>query len=144
MATEEDLLYNRKVTVTRILDGDTVDTVVDLGFGILAQPSGRFKLGQFRLYGIDAPETSFRRPGLTEEQWSVEKAAGLKAKARVEELLLGKTVYVQSKKPDKYGRWLGLFWMNVADVGVLQKSVNWQLLMVEAIVRAYEDEPLKA
>lgn len=143
MPTEDDLLYNRRVKVIRWLDGDTFDSELDQGFGQFIRPAGRFKMGQFRLYGIDAPETSFRRPGLTEEQWAAEKEAGLKAKARCEELMPpGKVLYVQSRKPDKYGRWLALVWFNVADIGRIEKSVNYQLLVIEKIVRPYEDEPL--
>lgn len=143
MPTEEDLLYNRKATVIRWLDGDTLDSEVQLGFGMVARPAGRFKLGQFRLYGIDAPETSFRRPGMTDEQWRVEKLAGIAAEVRVAEIAPpGMVLYVQSRKPDKFGRWLGLIWLKLEDVGVLEKSLNWQLLVIEKIVRPYEDEPL--
>lgn len=142
--TEGDLLYNRRATVVRVLDGDTVDFEVDLGFGFSMRSSGQFHLGRFRLYGINAPET--RRPaGMPDDAWVIEKAAGEKAKMRLAELLpMGKTIYLQSKKPDKYGRFLGICWTSFADFGDEAKSVN-ALLLGEKLAKAnsYGDEPLK-
>lgn len=141
--TEDDLLYNRRATVIRVVDGDTVDTEVDFGCGITLRPAGKFKLGRFRLYGINAPE-SRRPPGITDAEWEVEKVKGDKAKARMTELLpMGKMIYVQMKKPDKYGRWLCTCWTSFADFGVVEKSVNAQMLS-EGLAKAnsYGDEPL--
>ena len=42
--------YRRKALITRVIDGDTVKAVVDLGFGVNYQPNS------FRLAGIDCPE----------------------------------------------------------------------------------------
>ncbi len=141
--TEDDLLYNRRATVIRVVDGDTVDTEVQLGFGLIVRPAGRFHLGRFRLYGINAPE-SRRPPGMADEAWAVEKAAGEKAKARMAELLpMGKTIFLRSMKPDKYGRWLAVVWTDFADFGAVEKSVNAQMLG-EGLAKAnsYGDEPL--
>ena len=89
-------LYNYKATVKRVVDGDTVDVLIDLGFGIsYAQ--------RVRLYGINAPETRTRD--------KVEKKAGLAAKAYLKEILKtnkNKCIIITTlDKKGKYGRVLG-------------------------------------
>ena len=141
--TEDDLLYNRRAVVIKVVDGDTVDTEVDFGCGLTLRPAGKFKLGRFRLYGINAPETK-RPAGMTDAEGEIEKAAGEKAKARMASLLpMGKTIYVQMKKPDKYGRWLCICWTSFEDFGVVEKSVN-AVMLGEGLAKAnsYGDEPL--
>ena len=61
--------YNAKVE--RVVDGDTVDAMVDLGFST-------HKKVRIRMMGINAPESRTRN--------LEEKAKGLAAKARHEEL----------------------------------------------------------
>lgn len=143
-ATEDDLLFNRKATTLRIVDGDTFDARVSLGFGLSVEPVGKFELGRFRMYGINTPETHKRMPGLTDAQWVAEKAAGEKSKARLAVLMpVGQAIYIRSMKPDKYGRWLCVAWTSFADFGVVEKSVNAQMLG-EGFAKAnsYGDEPL--
>lgn len=75
-----------------MVDGDTVDAMVDLGFGI-------FKKERFRLLGIDAPE----KRGATRED-------GEAAKAFLEVLLAKLTpisIKTKKDKQGKYGRYLG-------------------------------------
>ena len=43
-------MYEYKCDITRVVDGDTVDVDIDLGFDII------FK-SRIRLYGIDTPES---------------------------------------------------------------------------------------
>ena len=141
---EDDLLFNRKATVLRIVDGDTFDARVQLGFGLSVEPVGKFELGRFRMYGINTPETHKRAPGMTDKEWEVEKAAGKKAAARLAVLMpVGKEIFLRSMKPDKYGRWLCVAWATFADFGVVEKSVNAQMLG-EGLAKAnsYGDEPL--
>lgn len=142
--TEANLLYNVKAVILDVTDGDTIKTEVRLPFGFKVAPAGAFKLGVFRLYGINAPETH-RPGGLTEAQWAIEKAKGEKAKARLIALLpVGTTVFIQSKKPDKYGRFLGVVWLRIEDFLDEPKSVNAQLLTEGLVVaNAYGNEPLK-
>ena len=86
-------IYN--ATVVRVVDGDTVDLDVDLGFHMTAHL-------RFRLYGIDAWETR-----------GEEREKGLRAKERAMELLpVGEPCRVQSTKTGKFGRWLGAVWNN--------------------------------
>ena len=43
-------MYTYKVEVTRVVDGDTIDVDVDLGFGMI------YKKQRVRMMGIDTPE----------------------------------------------------------------------------------------
>ena len=84
-----DQLYYYEGTVVRVVDGDTIDVDIDLGFGIV------LKKKRLRFLGIDTPEKRTRN--------LAEKALGLKATARVEELC-GEKVRFVSQELDKYGR----------------------------------------
>ena len=66
-------MYDYYCTIERVLDGDTVDIDIDVGFGIV------LKSRRVRIAGIDAPETRTRN--------LVEKQFGLASKKRAEELL---------------------------------------------------------
>ena len=81
-------MYEYKATVVRVKDGDTLVLDIDLGFNII------YKQQVIRLARINCPETS------SEE--------GLKVKEIVTNLLLNKTVIINSIKDekDKYGRYL--------------------------------------
>ena len=89
-------MYEYNCTVTRVVDGDTIDVILDLGFSILHKC-------RVRLYGIDTPESRTRNKD--------EKARGkLAAKFLKDSIKNGKTVVLQSKLKDskgKYGRVLG-------------------------------------
>lgn len=78
--------------VLKVLDGDTLDVEIDLGFGI-------FKRDRIRVYGIDTPEIHSRNKN--------EKKAGEKAKSALIECLGENTKFEPAGK-DKYGRMLGV------------------------------------
>ena len=59
-------MYQYKAKITRIIDGDTVDCDIDLGFKVILAKQ------RIRLYGIDTPESRTRD--------KVEKKYGLLAK----------------------------------------------------------------
>ena len=86
-----DFLYHYKMTVVRVVDGDTVYGDVDLGFNV-----GNKKM-EFRLAKINTPEIK----GTTRE-------AGLTSKQYVEDKIMGKEVIIVTKKDtkEKYGRYL--------------------------------------
>lgn len=85
-------MYTYKAIVTNIVDGDTFDAKVSLGFSITVNH-------RFRVIGIDTPET-YRPKCLSE------KEHGLKATERAKELLLNKEVILQSEKVvGIYGRY---------------------------------------
>ncbi len=94
-------MYEYKTKVVKIVDGDTVDVDIDLGFGIWLYNE------RVRIMGIDTPESRTRD--------KVEKKFGLAAKNRLKSLL-GKNPVLKtqiSKKGEdmrgKFGRVLGDF-----------------------------------
>lgn len=89
-------MYQYACEITRWLDADSVEVVIQLGFYLTRRDV-------VRLYGVNAPELHTRDPE--------EKARGLAAKAFVEQLAPpGTTVTIRSHKPtnptEKFGRWL--------------------------------------
>jgi len=87
-------MYEYDCKIVRVVDGDTVDVDVDLGWSI-------WRCGErIRLYGVDTPECRTRD--------AQEKAAGLLAKKFVEDALhVGGTYRLQTKEKGKFGRYLG-------------------------------------
>jgi len=97
-------MYEYRAIIRRVVDGDTVDITLDLGFDILYN-------NRIRLLGIDTPESRTRD--------LEEKKLGLAAKERVRELCpVGSTVTVKTTKDGrgKFGRILGEIY--VGDVNV--------------------------
>lgn len=86
-------MYRYKVDIVKVIDGDTVDVDIDLGFGMV------YKKQRVRLKGIDTPESRTRD--------LAEKKLGLAAKERLKELCIGK-IQVKSLGKGKYGRILGI------------------------------------
>ena len=81
------------VTVTKVVDGDTVDVDIDLGFSTI------LKKQRVRLMGIDTPESRTRD--------LVEKIYGKAAKAHLKKLLSVGDVTLVSHDKGKFGRILG-------------------------------------
>ena len=71
-------MYEYKAKVVKIVDGDTVDVDIDLGFGVTLKDE------RVRIMGIDTPESR------TSDK--VEKVFGLAAKERVKQLIEKDTV----------------------------------------------------
>ena len=90
-------MFEYRVYIQRVVDGDTVDVDIDLGFGVI------LKKERVRIMGIDTPESRTRD--------KVEKKFGLASKARLKEIL-GKEAVLVCKEYDakgKFGRVLGDF-----------------------------------
>ena len=94
-------MYEYRATIVKIVDGDTVDVDIDLGFNVVLQDE------RVRIAGIDTPESRTRD--------LEEKKFGLAAKARVKQLL-GKTCVLLTQinkngedMKGKFGRILGDF-----------------------------------
>jgi micrococcal nuclease len=111
-------MYEYKAKVLKVLDGDTVDCMVDLGFNVWMKQ-------RVRLSEIDAPEV--RTKDLNE------KELGIKAKDRVVELLYNNNneFILISNSIDKYGRCLGTLVLNDG------KRVK-DILLEENLVDIYE------
>lgn len=105
--------YHYNAKVSKVVDGDTVDLVVDLGFHVQVRE-------RFRLAGIDTPELRSSDPE--------ERERAKAAKARVLELCpVGSDVIVVAEKTGKFGRWLGVILFTVEDIGL----VNLNDLLVD-------------
>mgnify|MGYP002642293464 CR=1 FL=1 len=105
-------MYTYKAKLIRIVDGDTVDAEIDLGFDTIVRK-------RIRLYGIDCPET--RTKDLTE------KEHGFAAKQRLTELLTREfVVETILNKRGKYGRVLGIVY-SIDDTGN-RVNLNEQLV----------------
>ena len=92
-------MYHYNATLVRVVDGDTVDAMIDLGFDIKVKK-------RIRLSRINAPESRTRN--------KVEKNLGLAAKERLIELMEGaaNVFELESKEIGKYGRILGVIYIN--------------------------------
>ena len=103
--------YVRKVE--NVVDGDTIDVLIDLGFDILFQ-------SRVRLAGIDTPES--RTKDLKE------KALGLESKEYLKKHLKdAKSVVIKTEKMDsseKYGRILGWVYINGDTVSLNDMMIN--------------------
>ena len=111
-------MYEYRATVLRVVDGDTVDVDIDLGFGIW------MKRERVRMMGIDTPESRTRD--------KVEKVFGLAAKERLRELLpVGSSTVLKTeidKKGEdakgKFGRILGDFYVYHAKKDATVKATS--------------------
>ncbi len=101
----ENKLYHYSAEVTRVVDGDTVDAFVDLGFDMHSKQ-------RVRLYGINTPEVRTRD--------KVEKKAGLAAMARLQEMLRESknkcVIKTRLDRKGKYGRVLGVLYVDECDL----------------------------
>ena len=113
--------YTYDATILNIVDGDTVDADIDLGFDIHQKT-------RFRLYGINAPEVHSKD--------AAEKAAGLKAKDYLTKLIGGKRVVIETIKDEteKYGRYL-------AKIQIANKEANSFLNVNDDMVKAGYAKP---
>jgi micrococcal nuclease len=106
-------MYEYRVKqVLKVVDGDTIDVDIDLGFNISYTQ-------RVRLAGIDTPESRTRD--------LAEKKLGLESKKYLADLLKSATqIVIRTEKPDsteKYGRILGWLFINN-----LNESVNAALI----------------
>ena len=91
-------MHTYKCTILRVVDGDTVDVDIDLGFGVWMRKE------RIRVLGIDTPESRTRD--------KVEKTYGIMAKEFVKSYLpVGSVQTLQTEKDGtgKFGRILGKF-----------------------------------
>ena len=98
MFTKGELMYEYRASLVKIIDGDTIDVDIDLGFDVV------LKKQRIRLYGINTPESRTRD--------LEEKKYGLAAKERLKGLLEeADTISIKTEIDKKargiYGRILG-------------------------------------
>jgi micrococcal nuclease len=104
-------MYQYEAQVLKVIDGDTLDLHIDLGF----------KVGfntRIRMIGIDTPEKNF--------------PYGQVVKQYLQQILEGKKIFLDVTKKDKYGRYLGVVYLNKND----EQSVNDKLIEA-SMAKAY-------
>ena len=102
------MMYEYSATLVKIVDGDTVDVLIDLGFNTT-------KKERVRLLGIDTPESATKD--------LAEKKLGIEAKEYITQWFVKNTPFrLQTTKDDKYGRILGVF------TGLDGKTLNTRLV----------------
>ena len=104
-------MYEYKIKeVVKIVDGDTIDILIDLGFGLT-------KKERVRLAGIDTPES--RTTNLEE------KEMGLQAKDALTGMLeSAEEIKVKTEKDGKFGRMLGWLWADNDMTSLNHQLVN--------------------
>jgi len=108
-------MYEYMVTITKVVDGDTVDVDIDLGFGMV------YKKQRVRLLGIDTPESRTRD--------LVEKLFGKASKAHLKTILEEGNISLISHDKGKFGRILGELFINDPENPQENRiSVNQQLI----------------
>jgi len=111
-------VYEYRGKVTRVVDGDTVDCILDLGFNI-------HHSCRVRLLGIDTPESRTRD--------REEKARGLLSKQALKDLLTEKDFVIKTHKKKakgKFGRVLGELW-------IAEKNINKEMIELGYAVEYY-------
>ena len=119
-------MYNYNATCVRVIDGDTIDAEIDLGFDI--KVTKRIRLG-----GINAPESRTRN--------KVEKKLGLAAKERLKEMMEGAAncFELESQELGKFGRVIGRLHIDkIAGKDVITKVCVNDCLVKEGHAVAYD------
>lgn len=99
----------RVIEKPRVVDGDTLDVVFDLGFSVHTKQ-------RVRLDGVDTPET--RTTNLNEKRY------GTEAKVFLEEWIKTNTgLWARTSKDDKYGRMLVVLFSDASSVSVNDQMV---------------------
>ena len=102
-------MYEYNATLLRVVDGDTLDASIDLGFDVWVKK-------RVRLYGINAPESRTRD--------LEEKKKGIAAKEKLQELLEASNgiFVIKSHGVGKYGRCLGVIYID--DDNINERLIN--------------------
>ena len=112
MTNRDPYIYRIK-EIYKVIDGDTIDASIDLGFGI-------YLTRKIRLAGIDTPES--RTTNIKE------KAMGLESKEWIKKTLEGaKDILIKTELPDsteKYGRIIGHLFINGQETSLNNQMIT--------------------
>lgn len=118
-------MYEYAARLIKVVDGDTLDLEVDLGFDI------HFNM-RVRLQGLDTPELNSKDP--------LERLAALEAKHFVERALEKATLRILTHKDsqDKYGRYLATVTAVPVDTGLVATTTVNQALLDAGLAKPYD------
>lgn len=97
-------MFEYRAKLSRVIDGDTVDLTVDMGFHCSITE-------RFRLLDYNAPE--------------MYALGGAVAKRQLEYLLTGKPLILYSTKQDGFRRWLAALYVEGEDISINQKMTKF-------------------
>lgn len=103
-------MYRYKVSVVKVVDGDTVDVDIDLGFGM------SYKKQRVRMLGIDTPESRTRD--------LVEKKFGKASKKHLKSILEQGGIQLVSHDKGKFGRILGELFIGDSSYSINQQMID--------------------
>ena len=103
-------MYRYKVNLVKVVDGDTVDVDIDLGFGM------SYKKQRVRMVGIDTPESRTRD--------LVEKKFGKASKKHLKGILEAGDIELVSHDKGKFGRILGDLFIGSSTFSVNQQMID--------------------
>ena len=113
MSETKDPYIYRIRTISKVVDGDTIDADIDLGFDISLSK-------RIRLAGIDTPESRTTN--------AKEKAMGLESKEWLKKALEGaKDIIIKTELPDsteKYGRIIGHLFINGQETSLNNQMIT--------------------
>jgi micrococcal nuclease len=107
-------MYQYKAKVERIVDGDTIDIVIDLGFKITTNQ-------RIRLAKINTPET------FNVKKDSEEYIKGMASKNHVIQRIEANNYEIKietDKDTGKYGRYIGMIWLADSDISLNDELVE--------------------
>ena len=123
------MIYIYKAELIRVVDGDTVELIIDLGFDTLRKE-------RFSLYGIDAPEMR-TKAGKEAKAWLIGVLGPYGA-------IYVQTIQLSTKaKRDKYGRFLAVLYDDLGDIDAnraMKTPVNPASINAKMIVRGHAKE----
>jgi micrococcal nuclease len=121
------MIYIYKAELVRVVDGDTVDLIIDLGFDTSRKE-------RFRLYGIDAPELN-TLAGKAAKAWLWDALQPLEA-------IYVQTIQLSTKaKRDKYGRFLAVLYSEQPTGGfTMRESVHPASINAKMVTEGHAKE----
>ncbi len=121
------MIYIYKAELVRVVDGDTVDLIIDLGFDTQRKE-------RFRLYGIDAPEMN-TLAGKAAKAWLWEALQPLEA-------IYVQTVQLSTKaKRDKYGRFLAVLYDELPTlIPIMREPIHPSSINAKMVVEGHAKE----
>ena len=120
------MIYIYKAELVRVVDGDTVGLVIDLGFDTSRKE-------RFRLYGIDAPELRTKE-GKEAKAWLWEALQPLEA-------IYVQTIQLSTKaKRDKYGRFLAVLYGELPALVPIVRHIHSASINAQMIVEGHAKE----